>query len=201
MRHQNGQSLCAASKLFLMTPYFFGYGSLVNRATHSYPDARPAQLCGWRRVWVRTARRDVVFLSVEPDLDTDIDGLIAAVPHADWQALDARETGYDRISSGRAVVHDVFPAPDTAHYSIAPQHRRNGGNHTILLSYLDVVVQGFHREYGVEGVRRFFDTTHGWDTPVLNDRAAPRYPRHQVLTEAETALVDDNLDRLVAQLQ
>lgn len=190
-----------ASKPCAMTPYFFGYGSLVNRNTHTYPDARPAQLCGWRRVWVRTARRDVVFLSVEPDIDTNIDGLIAAVPGADWQALDAREFGYNRIPSGTAVVHDISPRPDMAHYSIAPQHQHTGGDHAILLSYLDVVVQGFYREYGLDGVTRFFDTTHGWETPVVNDRAAPRYPRHQTLTRQETALVDDNLARLVAQLQ
>ena len=189
------------AKTMRMIPYFFGYGSLVNRSTHTYPDARPAQLSGWRRVWVRTARRDVVFLSVEPDIETSIDGLIAAVPGADWQALDAREFGYDRLSSGSAVLHDVLPSPDMAHYSIAPQHRHTDGNHTILLSYLDVVVQGFYREYGPEGVTRFFDTTQGWDSPILNDRAAPRYPRHQTLTRQETALVDDNLARLMAQLQ
>jgi hypothetical protein len=183
-----------------MIPYFFGYGSLVNRNTHTYPDARPAQLSGWRRVWVRTAKRDVVFLSVEPDIETNIDGLIAAVPGADWHALDAREYGYDRLSSGTAVLHDVLPAPDMAHYSIAPQHRHAGGDHAILLSYLDVVVQRFYREYGLEGVTRFFDTTQGWDTPILNDRAAPRYPRHQTLTRQETALVDDQLARLMAQL-
>ncbi len=184
-----------------MTPYFFGYGSLVNRSTHAYPDARPAQLAGWRRVWVRTARRDVVFLSVEPHPDTSIDGLIAAVPGADWRALDAREYGYDRVQSNGSVVHDIVPAPDLAHYAIAQQHQQATGAHAILLSYLDVVVQGFLREYGTDGVARFFATTVGWDTPILNDRAAPRYPRHQTLTVAEQALVDDNIDRLAAQRQ
>lgn len=188
------------SKNIRMTPYFFGYGSLVNRNTHAYPDARPARLQGWRRVWVRTGQRDIVFLSVEPDPATTVDGLIAAVPGADWQALDAREYGYERISSGGAVVHDIVPAPDMAHYSISPANQKTGGDHRILLSYLDVVVQGFLREYGIDGVDRFFDTTQGWDTPVLNDRAAPLYPRHQPLTLQEKALVDDHLDRLSATL-
>ena len=62
-----------------MTPYFFGYGSLVNRNTHSYPDARTAQLDGWRRQWVRTEGRDIVYLSVVQHPATRIDGLIAAV--------------------------------------------------------------------------------------------------------------------------
>ena len=49
-----------------MTAWFFGYGSLVNRATHSYPQAQRARLHNWRRVWVRTAMREVVFLSIHP---------------------------------------------------------------------------------------------------------------------------------------
>ncbi|MGC1497129.1 MAG: gamma-glutamylcyclotransferase family protein [Sulfitobacter sp.] len=179
-----------------MTPYFFGYGSLVNRQTHNYPDAQPAHLNGWRRAWVRTAGRDIVYLTVITDASSRIDGLIAAVPNADWVALDAREYGYERHSSAAAVTHSLSPAPDIAHYAIPPAHTGVAGEHVILLSYLDVVVQGFLREFGEDGVARFFDTTNGWDTPVLNDRADPMYPRHQTLSGAETALVDHHLTRL-----
>ena len=38
-------------------PAFFGYGSLVNRATHDYRQAVPARLKGWRRVWRGTDLR------------------------------------------------------------------------------------------------------------------------------------------------
>ena len=68
--------------------------------------------------------------------------------------------------------------------------------HPVLLSYLDVVVQGYLHEFGPDGVERFFATTDGWDAPILDDRAHPHYPRHQHLTPAETALVDDWLVRL-----
>ena len=43
----------------------------------------------------------------------------------------------------------------------------------------------------------FFDTTDGWDTPVLDDRAAPLYPRAQTLTRQERGLTD----ALLAQVQ
>lgn len=184
-----------------MTPYFFGYGSLVNLNTHDYPDARTAKLRGWRRTWVRTAERDVVFLSVTQDPTSTIDGVIAAVPNADWVALDAREYGYARHSSGGAVSHDLTPAPDMAHYAIPPEATGAPGQHVILLSYLDVVVQGFLNLYGTPGVQAFFDTTDGWDTPVLNDRAGPIYPRHQTLTQVETALVDHHLAQLPARVE
>ncbi len=184
-----------------MTPYFFGYGSLVNVNTHAYPDAQPAKLRGWRRAWVRTETRDIVFLTVIQDATSTIDGVIAAVPNADWVALDAREYGYARHSSGGAVSHRVTPAPDIAHYAIPPEASGHTGDHVILLSYLDVVVQGFLTVYGKAGAARFFDTTAGWDTPVLDDRAAPLYPRAQTLAKDETAVVDQHLDRLSATIR
>jgi hypothetical protein len=176
-----------------MHPCFFGYGSLVNRDTHSYAEASRAQLTGWRRKWVYTQERGLAFLSVVPDANTVIDGLIAEVPNADWAALDAREYGYARIASGASVTHPRGAQTQISHYSVPQETWVMGGANRILLSYLDVVVQGYLREYGAGGVADFFATTEGWDTPILNDRAAPRYPRAQILTMQETALVDQHL--------
>jgi hypothetical protein len=173
--------------------HFFGYGSLVNRATHDFPAARPASLAGWRRVWVHTGARPVAFLSVEPAAGVTIDGLVAEVPGGDWGALDAREWAYERHpvtaeADGPQRVQ-VYAVPQTR---AAPPTVR----HPVLLSYLDAVVQGFLREYGTEGAGRFFATTGGWAVPVLDDRAAPRYPRAQALTAGERAVVDRALDAL-----
>ncbi|MEP2892433.1 gamma-glutamylcyclotransferase family protein [Tateyamaria sp.] len=179
-----------------MTPWFFGYGSLVNRATHSYPEAQTATLNGWRRVWVRTALRDVVFLSIHQAPGHSINGLIATVPGADWAALDLRESGYARIDATTQVTHTAH-ATDIAAYQVPTDHQRTSGDHRILLSYLDVVVQGFLREFGEAGAEAFFATTDGWDTPVYNDRAAPLYPRAQKLSAQEQMLTD----RLLKQVQ
>ncbi|MFK7869276.1 MAG: gamma-glutamylcyclotransferase family protein [Roseobacter sp.] len=179
-------------------PYFFGYGSLVNTKSHDYPDPRPAKLKGWRRAWVATPRYGVVLLTGVEAPGHDIDGLIAKVPGADWQALDAREAGYQRQTAHHATEHDLPHGPDIAVYAVARENQRPRGDQKILLSYLDVVVQGFHEVFGEAGVARFFDTTDNWDTPILNDRAAPVYPRAQVLSRAQTSLVDDHLAALKA---
>ena len=177
--------------------YFFGYGSLVNRATHVFAEAHPAQLRGWRRVWRHTELRPVAFLTALPDPQSTIDGLIAAVPGADWPALDLREAAYARVPARDQVIHPLPHRPEIAVYSIPEgRHGRPSIAHPILLSYVDVVVQGYLREFGPEGVARFFETTHGWDAPVLDDRARPRYPRHQALDAAERALSDEHLARL-----
>ena len=42
----------------------------------------------------------------------------------------------------------------------------------------------------------FFATTDGWDAPILDDRADPIYPRHQVLKPLETDLVEHHLGAL-----
>lgn len=181
-----------------MTPWFFGYGSLVNTATHDYPAGAPARLDGWRRIWVRSATTDHVFLSIHPVAHAQIDGLIAQVPGRDWAALDLREAQYDRFDVTAAVCHDT-DAREIAAYAVpgSGQAPPATAAHAIALSYLDVVVQGFARVYGAAGAAAFFDTTDGWDVPVIDDRAAPRYPRAQPLDAAERA----RTDRLLAQVQ
>lgn len=182
-------------------PHFFGYGSLVNTATHIYPNAQKATLTGWRRAWVSTDARETVFLTAVPAEPRDqIQGLIAAVPNADWLALDTRETGYQRVPSEGNVSHDRQGINDISHYAVSQMDIRKAGSQMILLSYLDVVVQGYRQQFGTDGVAAFFDTTDGWDIPILNDREAPGYPRSQILSNAETALVDQHLARIAAQI-
>ena len=178
-------------------PFFFGYGSLVNRRTHAYGEAYAARIAGWRRVWRHTHLRDIAFLSVEPAPGTEIDGLIAAVPGGDWRALDDRERGYDRHPLVGGLAH-AATRPVSAQIYAVPAHRaaEPGLRHPILLSYLDVVVQGYVTEFGEAGAERFFETTRGWEAPILDDRDRPRYPRAQRLTARDRGLVDAALRAL-----
>ncbi len=173
----------------MSAPRFFGYGSLVNRATQDYPNIRRERIKGWARAWHHTALRDVAFLTAVRDPLCEIDGLSADVPNADWDALDEREFAYERVA--------LEGLPNTAIYEIpAGKHAAASKTHPILMSYLDVVVQGYLNEFGEAGAALFFATTHGWDAPILDDRAAPLYPRHQVLSASETGFVDDALHAL-----
>lgn len=179
-------------------PFFFGYGSLVNRRTHAYPQAMQAHVTGWRRVWRGTSLRKVAFLTVEPDRDAELAGLIAAVPGNDWAALDLRERAYarHRVEWIRHADPAARPAKgDIQIYAVEP-HLAEDGSHPILLSYLDTVIQGYLDEFGEPGARHFFDATGGWHLPITDDRPAPIYPRATVLSPAERALVDKNLSRV-----
>lgn len=176
-------------------PFFFGYGSLVNRHTHLYTDAHRARVRGWRRAWVQTQIRETPFLTAIPCANSAIDGLVARVPGADWAALDLREAGYDRHGLS-PVDLDVEGdhTPPAQIYAVSTEHMIDPAQKSpIVMSYLDVVVQGYLEEFGEEGAHAFFTSTDGWDTPVLNDRASPRYERHQSLTASERAFVDHHL--------
>ena len=94
--------------------YFFGYGSLVNRATHGFEWRTAAHGAGWRRVWRHTDLRPVAFLTVVPDADAEIEGLIAPVPGADWAALDQREAAYLRAPAARDHAPPLPHSPEIA---------------------------------------------------------------------------------------
>lgn len=178
-------------------PFFFGYGSLVNRATHAYGAARRARVRGWRREWRYTSFRAGPFLTAVPCPDSEIEGLVAMVPGADWRALDEREIGYCRLPLGPELsIEGDINAPTQIYAVPAADAVDPPQKQPILLSYIDVVIQGYLREYGPEGVDRFITTTDGWDAPILDDRSAPRYPRHQRLNDRERTMVDAQLARL-----
>lgn len=182
--------------------FFFGYGSLVNRATHDFYHAAPARIYGWERMWVQTKYAPQKYLSVRKTLaKKSIFGLVAAVPEGGWESLDIRETGYIRLPAhnvehpfGAKAAIQIYSIPDRA--QISCQQARGG----ILLSYLDVVTQGFSTEFGEKGVAHFFDTTLHWGK-IINDRDNPRYPRCQSLTKAEKMLVDAHIARLALDIE
>ncbi len=181
-------------------PHFFGYGSLVNRKTHDYAAAHPAKVAGWRRAWRYTALRPVAYLTAIPCAASAIDGLVAEVPGGDWAALDQREHAYDRHRvidlehmAPAAVAAEIYAIPAERH--VAPDE-----GHPVLLSYLDVVVQGYLDVFGEAGVTRFFETTDGWDAPILDDRGGrPATRATQRLRPSERDLVDDWLARVEAR--
>lgn len=176
-----------------MAHHFFGYGSLVNRSTHGYDRAHRATITGWRRAWRHTAFHPHAFLTAVPAPGARIDGLVAEVPGGDWAALDLREAGYNRHPVAAPDLAHEAPHPVAAQIYAVPAESAADLIRPILLSYIDVVIQGYLREFGPDGAARFMDTTDGWDAPVIDDRKSPRYPRARQLNAEEIAVVDTAL--------
>lgn len=180
---------------------YFAYGSLVNSATRLRPNARaePALLKGWLRQWkhcIDTDSGKACVLSVRPRVGAEIEG-VWVLDNCDTIAeVDRREIGYHRehipyqpADTGLSVV-----GLETYIYVSTGDHNRWGDReYPIWLSYLDCVLDGYIKEWGPAGASRFITSTEGWDVPVLNDRARPKYPR-AVVPENRVAI-----DRLLEE--
>ena len=183
----------------------FGYGSLVNADTLATGTrAVRVRVTGWRRAWRHcglTSFGRRCTLTVYPDPDSIIDGVVIAQPMDALTALDAREGQYTRHAVDAGSLDWLDPRPDgwpaPFVYVGNAEHRRPGdADHPIMLSYLDVVIAGFLRTFGASGADHFLQTTDDWHVPVLNDRAAPRYPRALSLSSGERDRVDRCLEDL-----
>lgn len=187
---------------------YFGYGSLVNRATHrtDIVHAVPARLLGWRRCW--RPRPDMpgfpaALLTIREEERALCDGLLVFDHARNLAALDAREARYRRLPVPIDRLETEAPVPAGCPVYVyaaeadVPPHREPP---KILQSYLDAVLQGFLHVHGEEGVRRFIEETDGFDTPIHADRPAPAYPRAVALAATEQALFDGLIEARLSRL-
>lgn len=175
---------------------YFGYGSLVNRATlrTKFLGIRRATVTGWRRFWMPRAAPVPALLSVRPNDGFQTQGVVVYDRADHLPAVDEREAGYARrVVRPEHVEIEEDPAPGVPLFiyeasPIALDAADVGA--TILQSYLDAVLQGFLSLYGEDGVTRFVAETDGFETTILADRASPRYPRSVELSAREAQLFD-----------
>jgi hypothetical protein len=178
---------------------YFGYGSLVNRATlrTDIVGIVPARLVGWRRYW--RPRPDMpgfpaALLTVRREPGACCDGVLIVDRTENLAAVDRREARYRRVLLKREemeaapAIDDDVPAYVYEADPELPPHREPP---LILQSYLDAVMQGFLSVHGEAGLRRFLAETHGFaEIAVRPDRENPAYPRAVLLTDAERTLFD-----------
>jgi cation transport protein ChaC len=170
----------------------FGYGSLVNRRTRrAHLVAGPARASGWRRSWshcVETENGKVCALTIVPNAEAEVAGVVVLEHRDHLPALDAREIGYQRVPI--SVVADeppILPAPghqeSFSYTSTSAAYRRGSREFPIWRSYLECVLSGFLDLGGDVAARNFIVSTDGWDAPILDDRSAPKYMRAVQLSE------------------
>jgi hypothetical protein len=182
---------------------YFGYGSLVNRATlgPTVIDAVPARLKGRSRHW--RPRPDMpgfpaALLTILPEDGCVVDGLLVFDSAANLPAIDRREARYERHVVTSEELELLGPAPGSCAVYVyqaishLPPHKEEP---RILQSYLDVVLQGFLQEHGRAGVERFIAETRNFHIEVLTDRSRPIYPRAVSLTAQEAEYFDALLEK------
>lgn len=175
---------------------YFGYGSLVNKATlrTRFLAIRRAEVLGWRRFWLPRDPPLAAFLSVRPEPGHPTQGVVVYDLAENLPLVDEREAGYRRVSVAAEAV-TVEGAPDVSvplflYEALRPEETAAEAGSFLLQSYLDAVLQGFRALYGEAGLRRFVSETDGFETEIVADRAEPRYPRFVTLAEGEGELFD-----------
>lgn len=194
--------------------YYFGYGSLVNRETRPADEvAHSARLQGWQRVWdhrVTDPNRDkrCTSLSIEPcavaaeqALPVGIEGVVVRLPVEHLPQLDARESGYDRLSLPLSdfelppALLQQLDAQDVdnimVYRSQADNRHMADQDHPVLQSYVDCVMAGYLQRFGESGVQAMAASTRGWECSVFDDRAEPFYPRWVEVGEANKQYFDE----------
>jgi hypothetical protein len=179
---------------------YFGYGSLVSRATHrtEIVDAVPARLNGWRRTW--RPRPDMpgfpaALLTVRPEQTAGCDGLLVFDRLDNLAAIDAREARYRRVALDPILLDTARPLPADRPiwlYVAEEDLPSHPAPPRILRSYLDAVMLGFLTEHGMKGLHRFLEETDAFDIPIHDDRQQPVYPR-AVSLEPDLARLFDGL--------
>jgi len=183
----------------------FAYGSLLNKATWSFnADIELVRADGWVRQWrqiVQTDKGIICALTISPSSKSSIDGILLEVSDSVGRILNKREVGYNKTKipasrilqsvQGKIDVSLKIPAITyTASKSTIGWATKKA---PILLSYIDVVAKGYFDLFGLEGAKNFFNTTQGWNLPILNDRDKPLYPRAVQLNTEFLELVDQQI--------
>ncbi len=174
--------------------WIFGYGSLVNVDTHGYPETYPAHLSGWQRDWrsyQKSTSEMATVLTIEPAPKVEIAGLIARVPAERWQDLQNREVGYRFFPLDLDTIRHDGPGLAQIMTFQSMSQTPGSAESPIAQSYLDCVLKGFLDVFGTSALQSFFETTAGWQTPVMRDRENPVYPRAVSLSDNEKDMFDD----------
>lgn len=183
---------------------YFGYGSLVNLATLRTPylGSVPATLTGWERIWLSRPKVEgsfapvngLAFLSVRPNSNKQIDGLVVADRAESLSSLDTREALYHRLQIERKDIEiekaDEYQSDIPLFMYVANTTITADPNARILRSYLDAVLQGYFQHFGEAGLARFVETTVNFDLEIYEDRKEPIYPRPVETSKTERKLFD-----------
>ena len=197
MLHKSSAANPIQLKILMNNVAYFAYGSLVNRYTRApHTEARPVRLAGWVRQWrhcIETPNGKVCALTVVPRADSELDGVLVVDHREALAEVDRREVGYRR-----EAISGVLPEAGIADNSVetyiyvsnSESLRWGSEEYPIWLSYLECALAGYIDVWERAGAERFMSSTEGWQTPVLDDRAAPKYPRAVALDKPTQEIID-----------
>ena len=140
--------------------YIFGFGSLVNDATHDYEIIAPASVSGFARQWVSAIDGQYSFLSASPQSDVSIKGLVLGVAEEKMAALAEREARYELVELNNANIQCNQKLNRPVYlYQAESDAIDQFDKKPILQSYLDCVFAGFETHLGTASIAEFIKSS------------------------------------------
>ena len=175
--------------------YILGYGSLISSQSRAKTGETgrvwPVKLHGYERSWAVMSKAlgmsSVAVLKVEHKA---CNGVLIEVAEDQFPLFDEREQGYQRsqIAQHQLQPYHDEPLPEGTYWVYhAEEVVAPCPVYPIVLSYVDVILAGC-LEHGEHFARDFVELTQGWQSPSVNDRPTPIYPRAQ--TELSTEQIN-----------
>jgi cation transport regulator ChaC len=166
-----------------MKDYIFGYGSLINdfsrMRTGQTGEIIPARVSGIRRQWnISSSVSKTTYVGIIKEQGSTCNGVIVFVDEDELRKFDDREKCYNRIKINRndieSLSSDDVPEGNIWIYVIK-ESKTCSGSHPIRQSYIDTIIAGC-LAIGEDFAREFISTTHGWESPWVNDRLKSSRP-------------------------
>ncbi|USD67190.1 gamma-glutamylcyclotransferase family protein [Vibrio sp. SCSIO 43136] len=176
--------------------YIFGYGSLMNSAsrqrTGNTGRAFPAIAHGLVRQWGKLNEDYTLSPLVVSQGDGQVNGMLLEVDDEALNDFDAREHGYERIQlTVDQVDTDAQLANDAVIWVYVSDKALNPcQNAPIMQTYLDTVIAGC-LEVSEAFAKHFVDHTIGWEFPLENDRAKPKYGNLAGVLDCHHPIIDE----------
>lgn len=173
-----------------MAIYIFGYGSLINRTSAGRTLKRTiepsalilSRITGYRRGWTlkeqvfyeqSKASIQAVFLDIEPDTDSGLNGVLIAISDEELGRLKLREKNYNLIDITHQVRIDDGPSlgpNDQVVTFVAMEDFKVGANSQnvfVMQRYIDLIETGC-RSLGADFLELYRKTTEPVPFPILD---------------------------------
>ena len=166
-----------------MAQYIFGYGSLIDAssraATGDTGRMHPVRIAHLQRAWHVVSPNGYTLVGVTPRRGASCNGVLSQVTPDVLPRFDRRERRYHRVIIPQQAVTSLTGeslSGATIWTYLTSRPGQASDAYPLVQSYIDVILTGC-LALGADFAAEFIETTQGWESAWLNDRAQPRYAR------------------------
>lgn len=185
-----------------------GYGSLLShdsRFRHSEIDCLPVPVSvkGYKRAWVtRSTGEKQTYVGAKACSQSQLNGVLLPIEEISPD-LKVREQDYRFVAVEMTQI-DMHISHHEENFAATLEGKQiwlcetlyqehADSDHPVYQSYIDTCLIGCLETGLVSFAHEFIESTHLWEACWVNDREAPKYPRHAKISQSQQTEIDDIL--------